>query len=325
MKVSEKELALTEIDRTYWDRGLVLAGMDEVGRGPLAGPVVVGCVVMPPEPLLPYINDSKKLSEKRREALYEQIMETSLAHATAWVGPEVIDEINILEATKRGFAEAFSKIVLDVTDVLIDALRGLDIPARQHPLIHGDALSYSIGAASILAKVARDRYMIEQDALYPQYGFARNKGYGTAEHIAALKEYGPCPIHRRSFIGRLVSLLPRLPHTGAQLPLRSLRDRHRGPGAAVGHPRLCRSEDPLQYGLRSPSGRRHRPEAALSHPCRPGVFEAAPHPRRPHPLRRGGGLHKPPPHHPSPRCVLRKARSPQPVTGLCFLSLSRTL
>ena len=208
MKISEKELArlaeLSKIDKTYWDRGLTLAGMDEVGRGPLAGPVVVGCVVMPPEPLLPYINDSKKLSEKRRETLYEQIMETSLAHTTAWVGPEVIDEINILEATKRGFAEAFSKIDLDVTDVLIDALTGLAIPARQHPLIHGDALSYSIGAASILAKVARDRYMIEQDALYPQYGFARNKGYGTAEHIAALKEYGPCPIHRRSFIGHFV-------------------------------------------------------------------------------------------------------------------------
>ena len=208
MKISEKELArlaeLSKIDKTYWDRGLTLAGMDEVGRGPLAGPVVVGCVVMPSEPLLPYVNDSKKLSEKRRDMLYDQILATSLAHTTAWVGPEVIDEINILEATKRGFAEAFSKIVLDVTDVLIDALTGLAIPARQHPLIHGDALSYSIGAASILAKVARDRYMIEQDALYPQYGFARNKGYGTAEHIAALKEYGPCPIHRRSFIGHFV-------------------------------------------------------------------------------------------------------------------------
>ena len=208
MKITEKELQrlqkLTEIDRTYWDQGLVLAGMDEVGRGPLAGPVVVGCVVMPPEPLLPYVNDSKKLSEKRREALYEQILTTSLAHSTAWVGPEVIDEINILEATKRGFMEAFARIGVPVTDVLIDALRGLDIPARQHPLIHGDALTYSIGAASILAKVARDRYMIEQDALYPQYGFARNKGYGTAEHIAALREYGPCPIHRRSFIGHFV-------------------------------------------------------------------------------------------------------------------------
>ena len=209
MKVSEKELLrlreLTKIDRTYWDRpDVVLAGMDEVGRGPLAGPVVVGCVVMPPEPLLPYVNDSKKLSEKRREALYEQILTTSLAHSTAWVGPEVIDEINILEATRRGFAQAFANIGVPVTDVLIDALQGLDISARQHPLIHGDALTYSIGAASILAKVARDRYMIEQDALYPQYGFARNKGYGTAEHIAALREYGPCPIHRRSFIGHFV-------------------------------------------------------------------------------------------------------------------------
>ena len=209
MKVTEKELQrlaeLSKIDKTYWDQpGVILAGMDEVGRGPLAGPVVVGCGVMPPEPLLPYVNDSTKLSEKRREALYDQILATSLAHATAWIDPETIDEINILEATKRGFKEAFAKIGVPVTDVLIDALRGLDIPARQHPLIHGDALTYSIGAASILAKVARDRYMIEQDALYPQYGFARNKGYGTAEHIAALKAYGPCPIHRKSFIGHFV-------------------------------------------------------------------------------------------------------------------------
>ncbi|MBR3136397.1 MAG: ribonuclease HII [Clostridia bacterium] len=209
MKVTEKELQrlaeLSKIDKIYWDQpGVLLAGMDEVGRGPLAGPVVVGCVVMPPEPLLPYVNDSKKLSEKRREALYDQILATSLAHSTAWIDPETIDEINILEATKRGFKEAFAKIGVPVTDVLIDALRGLDIPARQHPLIHGDALTYSIGAASILAKVARDRYMIEQDALYPQYGFARNKGYGTAEHIAALKAYGPCPIHRKSFIGHFV-------------------------------------------------------------------------------------------------------------------------
>ena len=163
MKVTEKELQrlaeLSKIDKTYWDQpGVILAGMDEVGRGPLAGPVVVGCVVMPPEPLLPYVNDSKKLSEKRREALYDQILATSLAHATAWIDPETIDEINILEATKRGFKEAFAKIGVPVTDVLIDALRGLDIPARQHPLIHGDALTYSIGAASILAKVARDRY-----------------------------------------------------------------------------------------------------------------------------------------------------------------------
>ena len=119
MKITEKELQrlqkLTEIDRTYWDQpGVILAGMDEVGRGPLAGPVVVGCVVMPPEPLLPYVNDSKKLSEKRREALYDQILATALAHSTAWIGPDIIDEINILEATKRGFAEAFAKIGVPV-------------------------------------------------------------------------------------------------------------------------------------------------------------------------------------------------------------------
>ncbi|MBQ7278395.1 MAG: ribonuclease HII [Clostridia bacterium] len=193
---------LTQIDRTYWDTpGSILAGMDEVGRGPLAGPVVIGCVVMPQEPLLLYINDSKKVTKKRRALLYEQIQQTALAFSTAWISPEVIDQINILEATKLGFAQAFGEIALPVTDVLIDALSGLDIPARQHPLIHGDALSYSIGAASILAKEARDRYMMEQDALYPQYGFAKNKGYGTAQHMEALKKYGPCPIHRRSFIG----------------------------------------------------------------------------------------------------------------------------
>ena len=193
---------LTQIDRTYWDTpGSILAGMDEVGRGPLAGPVVIGCVVMPQEPLLLYINDSKKVTQKRRALLYEQIQQTALAFSTAWISPEVIDQINILEATKLGFAQAFGEIALPVTDVLIDALSGLDIPARQHPLIHGDALSYSIGAASILAKEARDRYMMEQDALYPQYGFAKNKGYGTAQHMEALKKYGPCPIHRRSFIG----------------------------------------------------------------------------------------------------------------------------
>ena len=201
----ERLLILSERDRAFWTQdGVILAGMDEVGRGSLAGPVVVACVVMPPEPLLEYVNDSKKVSEARREALYDRILSTCVEAQTAWVDQTVIDEINILEATKRAFNEAFAKMQTPVTDILIDALTGLSIPARQHALIHGDALSYSIGAASILAKVARDRYRVEQDALYPQYGFARNKGYGTAEHIAALKQYGPCPIHRRSFIGHFV-------------------------------------------------------------------------------------------------------------------------
>ena len=116
----------------------------------------------------------------------------------------MIDAINILQATRRAFHEAFYAMPFPVTDVLVDALTNLDVSARQHPLIHGDALSYSIACASILAKVARDRYMLEQDALYPEYGFARNKGYGTAEHIAAIRAYGPCPIHRRTFIEKFL-------------------------------------------------------------------------------------------------------------------------
>lgn len=201
---AERLSAIAQIDQSFWARGCMLAGMDEVGRGPLAGPVVVGCVVMRPEPLIPYINDSKKLSPKRREALDAEIRAQALACSLAWIGPDIVDDINILEATKRGFHEAFCSIDMEVTDVLIDALKGLDISARQHPLVQGDARSYSIAAASILAKVARDRYMCEQDALYPAYGFSRNKGYGTPEHIAALKAYGPCPLHRQSFIGKFV-------------------------------------------------------------------------------------------------------------------------
>jgi len=162
--------------------------------------VVVCCAAMPTEPLISYVNDSKKVSEARREKLYPVLTQTALGYATAWVFPDVIDEINILEATRRAFAEAFQQMPITVTDVLIDALKNLNISARQHPVIHGDALSYSIACASIIAKVERDRYMIEQDALYPEYGFARNKGYGTAEHIAAIRKFGPCPIHRRSFI-----------------------------------------------------------------------------------------------------------------------------
>ena len=196
---------LSESDRAFWGReGVVLAGMDEVGRGPLAGPVVVCCAAMPPEPVIRYVNDSKKVSEARREALAPELERTALGFALGWVDPETIDEINILQATRRAFHDAFAAMPIAVTDVLVDAMTNLDVSARQHPLVHGDALSYSIACASIIAKVERDRYMIEQDALYPQYGFAKNKGYGTAEHIAALKQYGPCPIHRRSFIRSFV-------------------------------------------------------------------------------------------------------------------------
>jgi len=192
-------------DRAFWERdGVVLAGMDEVGRGPLAGPVVVGCAAMPSTPLIEHVNDSKKVTEKRREALYPVLTETALGYALGWVWPETIDEINILQATRRAFALAFAGMPVAVTDVLVDAMKNLDITANQHAIVHGDALSYSIACASIIAKVARDRYMIEQDALYPQYGFAKHKGYGTKEHIAAIRKYGPCPIHRKSFIGKFV-------------------------------------------------------------------------------------------------------------------------
>ncbi len=197
----EEQLAsITAPDRALWEAGAVVAGMDEVGRGPLAGPVVAACVVMPSEPLILGVNDSKKLSPSRREALYEQIMAVALDTATAWVSETEIDRINILEATRLAFTQAFLEIRQPVTDVLIDALSGLTLPAAQHVLLHGDALSYSIAAASIVAKVARDRYMVEQDRLYPAYGFAKNKGYGTAEHIAAIRVHGPCPLHRRTFI-----------------------------------------------------------------------------------------------------------------------------
>ncbi len=198
---AERLMLLSEPDRALWAQdGVLLAGMDEVGRGPLAGPVVVCCAAMPKEPLIEHVNDSKQVSEKRREALYPILTQAALEYATAWVFEDVIDEINILEATKRAFTSAFAQMKLPVTDVLIDALTGLNIPARQHPMIHGDALSYSIACASIIAKVERDRYMREQDALYPQYGFAKNKGYGSAEHIAAIKQFGLCPIHRKSFL-----------------------------------------------------------------------------------------------------------------------------
>lgn len=205
MPEPERLYALTEIERGLWSEpGIILAGMDEVGRGPLAGPVVAACVVLPQSPLISYVNDSKRLTPGRRDYLYDKIREQSLCFSLGWLDPQVIDEINILQATKRAFCMAFEGMALPVTDVLVDAVKDLSISARQHPYIHGDALSYLIAAASILAKVERDRYMCEQDALYPQYGFIRNKGYGTPEHIAALKKYGPCPLHRRSFIGGIV-------------------------------------------------------------------------------------------------------------------------
>ena len=193
---------LYAFDSQYCAGGIVLAGMDEVGRGPLAGNVVTACVVMPKEPLILWVDDSKKLSESRREKVYEEIMSAAVYVGIGQVSPQEIDEINILQATKKAMRMAAGQVPADV--FLIDAVKGLGLKGKEIPVIKGDAQSYSIAAASIVAKVVRDRQMKELDALYPQYGFARNKGYGTREHIDALREYGPCPEHRRSFIGHFI-------------------------------------------------------------------------------------------------------------------------
>lgn len=199
---AQKLIRMTEIERALWAQGHVIAGMDEVGRGPLAGPVVTACVCMDAEHLIPGVNDSKKVAEKKREALYERIMAEALYVKLGWRAPQVIDEVNILNATRQAMEECAADFTGSI--ILIDAVQGLRLPCESRAIIHGDATSYMIAAASIVAKVTRDRYMVELDKKYPMYGFARNKGYGTAEHIAALKQYGPCPEHRRSFIGKFV-------------------------------------------------------------------------------------------------------------------------
>lgn len=193
----ERSLKLMQFDVEYRCFGSI-AGMDEVGRGPFAGNVVAACVMMPEAPLIEGIDDSKKISEKRREELYERIMEVALHVGIGQIGPEEIDRINILQATRRAMEQAASRIPAEV--FLIDAVTGLQLKGHQMPLIKGDARSYHIAAASIVAKVTRDRDMIRMAEIYPEYGFERNKGYGTAEHIEALRKHGPCPIHRRTFI-----------------------------------------------------------------------------------------------------------------------------
>jgi len=195
-----RELML--FDAPYRAEGIVVAGIDEVGRGPLAGNVVTACVVMPETPVIDWIDDSKKLSESRRWKVYDEIMSYALYVGIGQVSPQVIDEINILEATRRAMRIAAEQVPADV--FLIDAVTGLGLKGREVPVIKGDAASYSIAAASIVAKVTRDRQMIALDAEFPGYGFARNKGYGTKEHINALKRLGPTPVHRRSFIGSFI-------------------------------------------------------------------------------------------------------------------------
>ncbi len=181
----------------------LIAGIDEAGRGPLAGPVAVAVAVMPMDDIIDGVNDSKKLTEKKRELLYDKIIEKAIDYNIQLIEPEIIDEINILEATKLGMQNCISALKIPVDLVLIDAVK-LNTQVESRSIIHGDALSYNIACASILAKVTRDRLMLEYDKLYPQYGFAKHKGYGTKLHIESLKTYGKCPIHRNSFIGHFV-------------------------------------------------------------------------------------------------------------------------
>lgn len=190
-------------DLQLWEQGLVFAGIDEAGRGPLAGQVTAACVVMPLHPQIPYIYDSKQLSQKQRDTAFDEIQKHALFIGLGTVEADEIEAINILEATKLAMRRAAESAPVDL--FLVDAVTNLGLKGREQPLISGDAVSYSIAAASIIAKVSRDREMARLHSLYPQYHFDTNKGYGTAEHIAAIKEFGPCPVHRRSFLTRILA------------------------------------------------------------------------------------------------------------------------
>ena len=210
-KISEEKLALErqrlegmrEFENKYSDLGAV-AGIDEAGRGPLAGPVVAAAVILPKDIFLPFLNDSKKVTEKRRDVPFDQIKQEAIAYGIGIASNALIDEINILQATYEAMREAISKLNKTPDILLVDAVHIPDINIKQVGIVKGDAKSVNIAAASILAKVTRDRLMLEYDKIYPEYGFASNKGYGTAKHIEALKAYGACDIHRRSFIGNFV-------------------------------------------------------------------------------------------------------------------------
>ncbi len=202
-KEKERMYEMFSFEREYGSYELI-CGMDEVGRGPFAGPVTAAAVILPKDCDILYINDSKKLSPKKREELSLQIREKAVSFAFAFVDEKRIDDINILNATFEAMRDAVNKLSVKPDILLNDAVTvpGINIP--QIPIVKGDAKSASIAAASIIAKVERDHFMEEMDEIYPDYGFKDNKGYGTAAHIKALKELGPCPIHRRSFIGKYI-------------------------------------------------------------------------------------------------------------------------
>ena len=205
--MKEKELQrlqnLKQIEEEIYNKNSnieYICGIDEAGRGPLAGPVVVASVIMPRESMIEGVNDSKKVSEKKREEIYQKIVEEAISYGVGIIDQDKIDEINILNATKLGLTTSIKELKVKPNIILVDALRGIDtLGIPYESIIKGDAKTYSIAAASIIAKVTRDRIMRQWDEIYPMYGFEKHKGYGTAAHIQAIKEYGLCPIHRKSF------------------------------------------------------------------------------------------------------------------------------
>ena len=188
----------------YQEKCQFICGIDEAGRGPLAGPVVAGACILPADAEILYLNDSKKLSGKKRELLYDEICQKAVACGIGIVSPHRIDEINILQATYEAMRQAVNSLSVTPDVLLVDAVTIPNLPIQQEGIIKGDAKSVSIAAASILAKVTRDRMMEELDSAYPEYGFAKHKGYGSQAHIAAIQKYGPCPLHRRSFIKNFI-------------------------------------------------------------------------------------------------------------------------
>ena len=206
-KEEERLINLKQMEKELYQKGFQrIAGIDEAGRGPLAGPVVVAGVIMPKDSMIEGVNDSKKVSEKKREKLYDLIIEEAISYSVAVIGQDCIDDINILNATKQGLTTVVEELDVKPDLILVDALTHIDTKGIPYDsIIKGDAKCYSIAAASILAKVTRDRIMRQWDEIYPQYGFAKHKGYGTAAHITAIKEYGLCPIHRKSFTKNFVS------------------------------------------------------------------------------------------------------------------------
>ena len=200
-KEVERLVKLKEIEKEIYEKGFNnICGIDEAGRGPLAGPVVVAGVIMPKDSMIEGVNDSKKVSEKKREKLYDLILEEAISYSVAIIGQDVIDNINILNATKQGVTEVVDGLDIKPDLILVDALQHINTRGIPYePIIKGDTKCYNIAAASIIAKVTRDRIMRQWDEIYPQYGFISHKGYGTAKHIAAIREYGLCPIHRKSF------------------------------------------------------------------------------------------------------------------------------